>query len=1550
MGVDRQPHARDPVRGRAGSMSQDVRALLAATAADVCEVVRAPYCALSSLHGDDAFIAAVQGARSHGAPHPGTSWHVSDVPPARQAVITGRAVTIADHQDPRLTAEQRAALTGDPGLVSLAFIPLLSNGLVVGLMVLGDSRPRELAEAVVQLGAIARLAAAVLAQDERLDDLARAADDLTLVLDTDIEAQSRSTGPEQVLRVIGRRLAELCHTPLVDIFALEGEDLRCVVSWQRGAFRPDYEGTVQPLADWPLTRAAAVSGRLEIVSSLEDPRLPAAAVEQLRSWGIASFLTIPLLSHGRVIGVAEALDCVPRDFAEVVSPARALGEIAAHILDKALLLEELERRNRVLHEIVALGARVNQTTEPSGLARFVAERLTEVLGATCCEIYKIERGQLRCLVSLDTRPGFDDPAAYDPIEMSEFPSLERAAKSRDLLVFASADDPRLSAREREIYKRWDFASELSIPLFSDDRLVGLIDVFDQRARDYAEHLDFARSIGQIVAGAFANLLLMERLADSNQELRLLAESSLEFGASLDLDRVLGSVATRMCLAAEASCCDIYAIEGSTLSGLVSTDGGEVDGEFPGTTYALADFVMARRAVELAQPFAVADIEADDRVPECERAEYRRFGFRALLELPLIDQGGVIGLAVLFDRREREFAHVDLLRGLGQIAAQAIANARVHRDLDAGAERLAVVNAASLELASSLDLRRILEATARRLCAAARVSACDIYRLHEQELDCQASIMDGAVDDAWLAQKHDLGDWRAARLAVESHSVVNVVTLDDPRLSEVERRDMARDGQKSALIVPLIVESRVIGLAELFAAGRERTFADEEIAMVEAVCRVAALAVTNADLFSDLKSRNQEAELLNRIAIEVGSSLEASTIATATIHELAALIPFTEACLALGEPGQTWDAIHSTTPSFERFWEADETGAPSALRAALLRERVITMDLEREDPCSVAHGGSETMRASLVIGIWIDDALSGALALVSPERDAFATADRHLLGRVGAQLALSFKNARLYQTIKTMHVANLKALISALNARDYYAVGHAARVAAYMLLLGRELGWPDEHLPQIIEASFLHDVGRIGVADSVLFKPGRLSDAETAELRNHPVASAEIVQPLFSDDLVLAVLHHHERWDGTGYPDGLAGEAIPELARALCIVDSYDAMSFQRPHHAALGYAECLAELESCRGEQFDPEMVTAFMRVLDRLDERRSTARAAAATAAARIDAKALAALSASGDEGQPGYDVMAATLREVRDASPDVRFLTSMVYGHDGWEIVCDPEEDPALHSSLGDRADRSTVGADITREASTRNILELDDYGIWVCGIADVVDADGGAVGLVCADLAPAEDWPKELGSKIAGHDQALSTIVESATARLGRARVDAVTDGLTGLYNQRYFKQRLGEEVARATEVGHPLALLFCDLDHFKEYNDRLGHTAGDHALRAVSGVLLHSVRQVDLAARYGGEEFTVILIDTTPAGALEVAERVRAGVAALDLGGPDRGITVSVGVATFPDDAALMEELVDKADWAMYLAKRQGRDRVLPFGPGAHEQTSAAQTPK
>jgi len=201
--------------------------------------------------------------------------------------------------------------------------------------------------------------------------------------------------------------------------------------------------------------------------------------------------------------------------------------------------------------------------------------------------------------------------------------------------------------------------------------------------------------------------------------------------------------------------------------------------------------------------------------------------------------------------------------------------------------------------------------------------------------------------------------------------------------------------------------------------------------------------------------------------------------------------------------------------------------------------------------------------------------------------------------------------------------------------------------------------------------------------------------------------------------------------------------------------------------------------------------------------------------------------------------------------------------------------------------------------------------------------------------------------------------------ANAALYRAiERQAITDGLTGLYNHRYFYERLNQEIARAQRYGLPLSLLMIDIDDFKHFNDRFGHPSGDIVLTEVGRILGENLRAgIDIAARYGGEEFTIVLPNTSrdgaqvvgtrlarqlsslpgappvsDDGAVSVSERIRVSVAASSLPGVDGGtrITVSIGVACFPGPAGGPGELVRNADKALYLAKRLGKNRVEVFG--------------
>jgi len=292
----------------------------------------------------------------------------------------------------------------------------------------------------------------------------------------------------------------------------------------------------------------------------------------------------------------------------------------------------------------------------------------------------------------------------------------------------------------------------------------------------------------------------------------------------------------------------------------------------------------------------------------------------------------------------------------------------------------------------------------------------------------------------------------------------------------------------------------------------------------------------------------------------------------------------------------------------------------------------------------------------------------------------------------------------------------------------------------MTMLGRELGWPSERLEELQNVAFLHDIGKIGVSDRVLLKAGPLTSEEWELVRQHPGISAEIVRPLFDSELVASVRHHHERFDGKGYPDGLAGEAIPLVARAMCVVDCYDAMSCRRPYRPALSYRQCLAELRRCAGTQFDPEMVAAFLRALRRLRRRRARVDALAVQAAALIDPATHALLRSRADETRPQYAEMVGALRQLRDAHPPVRFITSYAMVGDQCITVLDTGDTESDVSHCGDPwLPEDELARVLAGESSLANVLIAGDVGVWVSGIAPLRDAQGAVVAAVTVD-APA------------------------------------------------------------------------------------------------------------------------------------------------------------------------------------------------------------------
>ena len=181
-------------------------------------------------------------------------------------------------------------------------------------------------------------------------------------------------------------------------------------------------------------------------------------------------------------------------------------------------------------------------------------------------------------------------------------------------------------------------------------------------------------------------------------------------------------------------------------------------------------------------------------------------------------------------------------------------------------------------------------------------------------------------------------------------------------------------------------------------------------------------------------------------------------------------------------------------------------------------------------------------------------------------------------------------------INSMYVVSIDAMVKALEAKDFYTRGHSQRVTLYSLAIATELGMVGEELADLRRASVLHDLGKIGVREAVLNKPGKLTEEEFTEIVRHPETAVRILEPIpFFRPLLPAILHHHERFDGKGYPARLAGKNIPLASRIMMIADTFDAMTSTRAYRKALPVADAIAEIRRCSGTQFDPDIVPAFL-------------------------------------------------------------------------------------------------------------------------------------------------------------------------------------------------------------------------------------------------------------------------------------------------------------------------------------------------------------------
>ncbi|MCL5291013.1 MAG: HD domain-containing protein [Actinobacteria bacterium] len=265
------------------------------------------------------------------------------------------------------------------------------------------------------------------------------------------------------------------------------------------------------------------------------------------------------------------------------------------------------------------------------------------------------------------------------------------------------------------------------------------------------------------------------------------------------------------------------------------------------------------------------------------------------------------------------------------------------------------------------------------------------------------------------------------------------------------------------------------------------------------------------------------------------------------------------------------------------------------RAAVLRDLAVA-DLEKSS-APVMHDDPNLGHVAC-IPLRLGDSTNGIMA-VSRKNPGFSRGEIRLLSTLGGEAAVAVEKVRLFNGLRESSVNTVKALANAVEAKDPYTRGHSEQVARYSMLLAGELGLSELQKQSLETAAYLHDIGKIGVSDDILVKPGTLSKEEQSAIQQHTLVGANILSAApFPWPITPVVRHHHERYDGKGYPAGLSKGEIPLTSRILAIADAFDAMISDRPYRRARSVDEALAELQRCAGTQFDPYLIGLFVRAV----------------------------------------------------------------------------------------------------------------------------------------------------------------------------------------------------------------------------------------------------------------------------------------------------------------------------------------------------------------
>lgn len=566
--------------------------------------------------------------------------------------------------------------------------------------------------------------------------------------------------------------------------------------------------------------------------------------------------------------------------------------------------------------------------------------------------------------------------------------------------------------------------------------------------------------------------------------------------------------------------------------------------------------------------------------------------------------------------------------------------------------------------------------------------------------------------------------------------------------------------------------------------------------------------------------------------------------------------------------------------------------------------------------ALCSGDEERMQEYMmqVKKLYTDDIQYGTSVTIEKERDVLRA----------VHLATQGMRAKKLLDQKSVHSGILNSLIRALKECDSDIESHVQRTQLMGAKLGKRIGLTDMEQSDLSLLCLMHDIGKIGIPLEILNKPGKLSQEEWRIVQSHTEKGYRIANSNKElQEIADAIRHHHERWDGNGYPDGLSRESIPLLSRVIAVVDSYDAMTSNRPYRQAMPQEEAIAELRRCAGSQFDPFIVSEFLQILKKQP------------AAPAEEVQPVQQTSIDLEKSQ--------ILKEAKECSVHPILYSRYLLDDRSMIVSADENFEKLTGYTKEDLESTSLRQMDLIPEEERMEYFCQTSAGLANSPYLflehrirkkDRTDVYVFCFGRLYYDSAVRAERSEIIITDISdSYSMKMVSEAEQSRAQI-RMRYWERTyrrDSLTGLLNHAAFRSDVELKIL---EDKTKVMMLMLDVDKFKQYNDTFGHQAGDEFLILVGQTLMASLRKEDCACRMGGDEFAMALFFNKNISdqqmykrAQQIFDKVNMTVKSVK-----SGTGISMGAAIVSGNIRTFNQLYKASDSALYRSKENGRGRL------------------